>query len=928
MYTDNIDIDASCVNENLDGIVKDDATAAPAISEAQIRRFLTIISDQAKRAIGNNPQPGSLSLSRLHPGGGPLVATKFEVGQIESMVELAVADSDSGHNSYIEGRTVLRAGRGKRGTDDETGYVIAMVLDSDADKGEAGNVPEGATLIVESSAGTGNKQYWFFLSEGATAADAAPIGKLIRDSVGADKGATGKISQPFRIAGTLNYPDAKKQKRGRVVTGTKILEHHPERLWTLTGLREIFEALSQPKAKAKAKPNAGAAKAKPDASGDESTLPADLLDTIKNGTQNADRSAVFFGVVAELKRLGWSSDDIVALFERYPGGISLKFAGRIRAETERAFGKIEADEKAHTLSIPIEDRPCYRVFTDWMTVEEHTDEPGGGKCGPGVWNFGYKIEKKNIYFTRTNICTPCYVDAETCDADGNSWGRLLRFVRRDGVWVGWPIPMAMLTATGDDLRKESTDKGMMFNPRKKTEFEPYVHSIYPDKRITCVKQVGWSGPSFVLPDRVYGPKADGVIFQPGVTVQAAYRCAGTFDGWREGVAAMAINNPVLMFGMSCAFVGPLLAKCVAENGGVHIVGDSSWGKTTVAKAAASVSGNPATGGGQVLSWRSTANGMEGVAALHNDGLLVLDEISQCDARDVGDIVYSLANGVGKQRSGRTGAARESTSWRTIMLSTGERSIVTAMAVAGETAKAGQEVRMLDINVKRKFGCWDDLHALADGAAFSNAINLAAATHYGHALRAYLEKLTGDSRDWPAELERFKRLLAFAATGEDGQVIRAAGRFALIAMAGELAAKYGVVPWPVGDAIKASAAMFQVWRGARLGGNREPHQIREAVAAFIDKHGASRFSMLRDSGQEDNATRYDRAGWKDENGLYLFIKDGMREALKGFDFNSALDVLVTCGALPPPKGKERAAPKKIPGHGLKRVYTIDPECLAA
>jgi hypothetical protein len=56
---------------------------------------------------------------------------------------------------------------------------------------------------------------------------------------------------------------------------------------------------------------------------------------------------------------------------------------------------------------------------------------------------------------------------------------------------------------------------------------------------------------------------------------------------------------------------------------------------------------------------------------------------------------------------------------------------------------------------------------------------------------------------------------------------------------------------------------------------------------------------------------------------------MREALKGFDFNSALDVLVACGALPPPtKDKERATPKKIPGHGLKRVYIIDPKNLAA
>jgi hypothetical protein len=42
---------------------------------------------------------------------------------------------------------------------------------------------------------------------------------------------------------------------------------------------------------------------------------------------------------------------------------------------------------------------------------------------------------------------------------------------------------------------------------------------------------------------------------------------------------------------------------------------------------------------------------------------------------------------------------------------------------------------------------------------------------------------------------------------DGQVKRAASKFALVAMAGELAIEYGIVPWPKGDAIKAAAEMF-------------------------------------------------------------------------------------------------------------------------
>jgi uncharacterized protein (DUF927 family) len=156
--------------------------------------------------------------------------------------------------------------------------------------------------------------------------------------------------------------------------------------------------------------------------------------------------------------------------------------------------------------------------------------------------------------------------------------------------------------------------------------------------------------------------------------------------------------------------------------------------------------------------------------------------------------------------------------------------------------------------------WKGAHAI-DGAAFSNAINLAAATHYGHALRAFLEKLTVDPRNWSEEFERFKRLLAFMASGGDGQVIRAASRFALIALAGEVAGKYGVVPWPEGEAIKASATMFDRWLAARRGGNREPHQIREAVSDFIDKHGAGRFPTLYATGIDDRQSVRDRAAGK-------------------------------------------------------------------
>lgn len=160
--------------------------------------------------------------------------------------------------------------------------------------------------------------------------------------------------------------------------------------------------------------------------------------------------------------------------------------------------------------------------------------------------------------------------------------------------------------------------------------------------------------------------------------------------------------------------------------------------------------------------------MEGAAALFNDCLLALDEISECDPREVGAIVYALGNGRGKQRASRTGMARGVTRWRCFVLSSGERTIGTTMQEGGHRVKAGQAVRLLDIPATRRHGAFDELHGEASGAALSDSIKLAAATHYGHAGRAFLEKLTRDERNFCSLLEQAKTFPALSAKEGEGR----------------------------------------------------------------------------------------------------------------------------------------------------------------
>jgi putative DNA primase/helicase len=588
------------------------------------------------------------------------------------------------------------------------------------------------------------------------------------------------------------------------------------------------------------------------------------------------------------------------------------------AETPAGIDEVAGVAGDAASPIPdMEKRPCFCVFDDWL-------EHGGAKYRPGVWYFGVKESKGDAppILTQTWVCSPLHVEAVTFDGQDNNFGRLLRFKNTLRRWREWAMPMELLRGAGDDLRGELLAMGVEIDPSAKTLLANYLQSKPPKRRMRCALQVGWCDDSFVLPDVVIGPKASGVIFQSGERGHDEHTKGGTLAGWQAEIAARAVGNPLLVIGLAASFAGPMLARCNAEGGGVHYVGDSSTGKTTAIEAACATWGGPSFR----RSWRATANGMEGAAALFNDCLLALDEISECDPREVGAIVYSLGNGRGKQRAGRSGNARAVTRWRCFVLSSGERTISTTMAEGGQRAKAGQAVRLLDIPAARRFGAWDELHGAASGTAFSDALKRAAATHHGHAGRAFLEKLTRDNRDFCALLERIKSLPEFSAEGGEGQDKRAAARFALLALAGELATEYGITGWPEGEAIKAAAEGFRLWRSLRGHGNDERRQILDRVSGFIERHGDGRFS---DADSNSETPIRDRAGWwRDaiETREYLFTADGMREALKGFDFNRALDALQESGALPMPGADgKRAKYYRIGGRPV-RLYPVQADKL--
>ena len=103
------------------------------------------------------------------------------------------------------------------------------------------------------------------------------------------------------------------------------------------------------------------------------------------------------------------------------------------------------------------------------------------------------------------------------------------------------------------------------------------------------------------------------MFQSDSGMEDTFRRHGTLDEWRAGVAALAQGNSRMVFALCCALAGPAVQPAGIESGGFHFRGDSSVGKTTALKLAASVWGRPSF----MQRWRTTDNALEAIAVQHN-----------------------------------------------------------------------------------------------------------------------------------------------------------------------------------------------------------------------------------------------------------------------------------------------------------------------
>lgn len=588
--------------------------------------------------------------------------------------------------------------------------------------------------------------------------------------------------------------------------------------------------------------------------------------------------------------------------------MAFSVAKEILATATQATQATQATDIPVPNSIPI-SRPSFVVY-------EHLATVGDKMYHPGVWYHGLKSKGGDEIEVDAWVCSPLYVEAIT-SSDDREFGRLLRFRNSLGHWKQWAMPMSLLKGYGEDMRGELLNLGVEIDPTNRAHLAKYLFSVQPKRKAIAADKTGWHGEKlFVLPDQTIG---DGdVVFQSPTGCQVDYATGGTLEQWQEQIGSLCSGNSFLVFSVCAALGSPLFTLLHKHGAGVHFGGDSSKGKTTGAYVAASVWGQ---GKSFISTWRATSNGLEGDASMRNDTIMILDEMKQADPRDIDAVVYMIANGKGKKRANRSGLAKASKQWNLFLMSNGEASLEAFMRTGGLKVFAGQDVRLPTVPVTgASYGVFDDLHDKANGKLFADHLQTKANIVFGHLGPAFIKSLIRSENYSQLSVHAEKLQNEFPAICE--QEGRVAGNFAIIALAGELATDYGLVPWRQGESLQAAIKMFSLWKDNRADGNAENASILRDVRAYINKHGASRFEAIDSAG---TPVVRDRAGWiKNVAGkpVYLFTDESLIEACPSTDLRRVALALKQSGWLHSYDSKRLNKNTRL-GNSQQRLYWITP-----
>lgn len=201
--------------------------------------------------------------------------------------------------------------------------------------------------------------------------------------------------------------------------------------------------------------------------------------------------------------------------------------------------------------------------------------------------------------------------------------------------------------------------------------------------------------------------------------------AGSFEEWKNTIVEYVLPQVALqlitILGLSAVTMG-FLQDEMDGSIFVHIYGKSSKGKTTAGMVAISTAGNPNIVAKNTLfaDYGDTSNYLISMLAGNHGFPIVFDELSKAQTKNLSEFIYNICNGKDKGRLKSNSEQRDTKTWCTTVLSTGESSLL-----ARCNNNAGLLVRVLEIAPDEITASAEQAEALKNGIihnyGFANTI---------------------------------------------------------------------------------------------------------------------------------------------------------------------------------------------------------------
>ena len=295
---------------------------------------------------------------------------------------------------------------------------------------------------------------------------------------------------------------------------------------------------------------------------------------------------------------------------------------------------------------------------------------------------------------------PIIIAGKTFSVEEKTYKVILSYMNSSGKWKTLPATSAAVIANKNKII-DLAELGLPVTSSNATHLVDYLDAFNATNENICnmtytVPRCGWY--NFDDKDCFVDPRRDCTTTDDDKKVSvkvdslsqfaSSLKQRGSLKAWKRA-HELAKKSPVART-MLAASVAPILLKVLGErNFLMYVHAPTRAGKTTALYLGASAVGNDT----MIRSFDATKNGLAGAAADVNDFAFLVDEKQVADNRlkeAFDNLVYALANGLGRTKLNKDSTLRKLQDWRTIAIMTGETQLL------ADNVTGGANTRLLSI----------------------------------------------------------------------------------------------------------------------------------------------------------------------------------------------------------------------------------------